>query len=130
MYEQIAANKRKTAILFVLAIVLLGGVGYALGVLTNSGPTGLVIALVVAVAMSVGSYLYGDRIVLASTRAKEVTKEEAPRLHNIVEGLAIAAGDPEAARVDRARERAERVRDRVATPSTVTSRSRRACSTR
>ena len=94
MYEQIAANKRKTALLFVLAVLLLGAVGYALGLLTNSGPTGLVIALVVAVAMSVGSYLYGDRIVLASTRAKEVTTAEAPRLHNIVEGLAIAAGVP------------------------------------
>ena len=94
MYEQIAANKRKTWILFVLAVVLLGGVGYALGVITNSGPAGLVIALVIAVAMSVGSYLYGDRIVLASTRAKEVTKEDAPRLHNIIEGLAIAAGMP------------------------------------
>lgn len=94
MYEQIAANKRKTVILFVLALLLLGGVGYALGVLTNSGPAGLVIALIVAVGLSVGSYLYGDRIVLASTRAKEVSKEEAPRLHNIVEGLAIAAGIP------------------------------------
>ena len=94
MYEQIAANKRKTALLFVLALLLLGGVGYALGLLTQSGPTGLVIALIVAVVMSVGSYLYGDRIVLASTRAREVTPEEAPRLHNIVEGLSIAAGIP------------------------------------
>src|SRR6185503_8322498 len=58
VYEQISANKRKTAILFVLAVVLLGGVGYAIGLLSNSGPAGLVIALVVAVAMSVGSYLY------------------------------------------------------------------------
>ena len=94
MYEQIAANKRKTALLFVLAILLLAGVGYALGLLANSGIAGLVIALIVAVVMSIGSYAYGDRIVLASTRAKEVTKEEAPRLHNIVEGLAIAAGVP------------------------------------
>ena len=31
---------------------------------------------------------------LASTRAKEVSKEDAPRLHNLVEGLAIAAGTP------------------------------------
>ncbi|MGH2680932.1 MAG: M48 family metalloprotease [Actinomycetota bacterium] len=94
MYEQITANKRKTVLLFVLALILLGGVGYSLGLLTQSGPTGLVIALVVAVAMSLGSYFYGDRIVLASTRAKEAAKEEAPRLHNIVEGLAIAAGIP------------------------------------
>ena len=94
MYEQIAANKRKTVILFVLAVVLLGAVGYAIGLLTDSGPVGLVIALIVAIAMSVGSYFYGDRIVLASTRAREVPKEEQPRLHNIVEGLAIAAGIP------------------------------------
>jgi heat shock protein HtpX len=94
VYEQITANKRKTAILFVLAILLVGAVGYAVGVITDSGPVGLVIALLIAVAMSLGSYFYGDRIVLASTRAQEVSKEEAPRLHNIVEGLAIAAGIP------------------------------------
>ena len=41
------------------------------------------------------------------------TAEEEPRLHNIVEGLAIAAGVPEAADLHRARERAERVRDRA-----------------
>ena len=35
MYEQIAANKRKTAILFVLAI-LVGAVGYAVGLITQS----------------------------------------------------------------------------------------------
>jgi len=94
VYEQIAANKRKTALLFVLAILLLAAVGYALGLLANSGPAGLVIALIVAIVLSISSYAYGDRIVLASTRAKEVTKEQAPRLHNIVEGLAIAAGVP------------------------------------
>jgi heat shock protein HtpX len=94
VYEQITSNKRKTAILFVLAILLVGAVGYAVGVITRSGPVGLVIALIIAVAMSLGSYFYGDRIVLASTRAQEVSKEEAPRLHNIVEGLAIAAGIP------------------------------------
>jgi heat shock protein HtpX len=32
--------------------------------------------------------------VLASTRAKEVSPEDEPRLHNVVEGLAIAAGVP------------------------------------
>jgi heat shock protein HtpX len=94
VYEQIAANKRKTVLLFVLAILLLAGVGYALGLLANSGIAGLVIALIVAVVLSISSYAYGDRVVLASTRAKEVTKEQAPRLHNIVEGLAIAAGVP------------------------------------
>jgi heat shock protein HtpX len=94
VYEQIAANKRKSVLLVLGALVLLGAVGYVLGLLYQSGPAGLVIALVIAVFMSVGSYTYGDKVVLASTRAREVTPEQEPRLHNVVEGIAIAAGLP------------------------------------
>jgi heat shock protein HtpX len=94
VYEQIASNRRRTWLLIAGAIVLLGAVGYALGLIWQSGPAGLVIALVVAIALSIGSYLYGDRVVIASTRAREVTPDEQPRLHNIVEGLSIAAGIP------------------------------------
>ncbi|MFM8944460.1 MAG: M48 family metalloprotease [Actinomycetota bacterium] len=94
MYEAIAENRRRTVVLVGAAIALLGAVGYALGYLYSTGPTGMVVALAVASLASWGSYRYGDRIVLRSTRAKEVTAEEEPRLHNIVEGLAIAAGIP------------------------------------
>jgi heat shock protein HtpX len=94
MYEQIAANRRKTLLLLGLAIVLLGAVGYAIGAIYDAGPGGLVIAVVIALILQIGAYRYGDRIVLASARAKEVTREQQPRLHNIVEGLAIAAGIP------------------------------------
>ena len=69
MYEQIAANKRRTVLLIVGAVVFLGLIGYAIGVFWGGGPTGLIIALVVAGALSIGSYFYGDKIVLASTRA-------------------------------------------------------------
>jgi heat shock protein HtpX len=94
VYEQIASNKRRTWLLIVGAFVLLAGVGWALGVLMRAPVAGLVIALVIAFVMSVGSYRFGDRVVLASARAKEVTPQEEPRLHNIVEGLSIAAGLP------------------------------------
>jgi heat shock protein HtpX len=94
MYEQIAANKRKTILLLVLALLLLGGVGYAIGSVYGAGPVGLVVAAVVALVLQLGAYRYGDRLVLASARAREVSAEEQPRLHNIVEGLAIAAGVP------------------------------------
>jgi heat shock protein HtpX len=94
VYEQISANKRKSILLILGAVILLGAVGYALGYIWQAGPVGAVIALIIAAVMSIGSYRYGDRIVLASTRAKEVTPEQEPRLHNIVEGLAIAAGIP------------------------------------
>jgi len=94
VYEQIASNKRKSVVLVLGAILLLGAVGYAIGLITQQGPAWLIFGLAIAVAMSAGSYFYGDRIVLASTRARAVTPEQEPRLHNIVEGLAIAAGIP------------------------------------
>src|SRR5437870_4314480 len=94
MYEQIAANKRKTVLLFVGAVLFASLIGLAIGYFYGSGPAGLVIALIVALALSLTSYFSGDKLVLASTRAREVTPQEQPRLHNIVEGLAIAAGVP------------------------------------
>ncbi|HEY2965510.1 MAG TPA: M48 family metalloprotease [Actinomycetota bacterium] len=94
MYEQIAANKRKTVLLIFGAIVLLGAVGYVLGLWAGSGIYGLVGAVALAMVLSLGSFFGGDRLVLASTRAREVAQQEQPRLHNIVEGLSIAAGIP------------------------------------
>ena len=94
MYEEIARNRRKTVLLIVLAVLLLAAVGYGLGFLFDAGVAGLAIALAIATFMSFASYRYGDRIVLASARAKEVTHEQQPRLHNIVEGLSLAAGIP------------------------------------
>ena len=95
MHEQIAANKRKTVLLFVLAIAFTGLVGFAIGyVFFQGGTAGIVIAAGLAVILSLFSYFSGDKLVLASTRAREVSAEEEPRLHNVVEGLAIAAGLP------------------------------------
>src|SRR5690242_17932703 len=76
-------------------IVLFVGVGWALAILLGgSGIVGLGIALVVMLFLSFSSYRWGDKLVLASARAKEVTPDEQPRLHNIVEGMAIASGMP------------------------------------
>jgi heat shock protein HtpX len=98
VYEQIAANKRKTVLLVLGALVLFGIVGYVIGWLyLTSGWVGLGIALAIAAAMSIASYRFGDRLVLASTRARAVSPEAEPRLHNIVEGISIAAGVPKPA---------------------------------
>ena len=94
MYEQISSNKRRTWLLILGAFLLLGALGYVLGMLYGTGPAGLVVALAIAALMSIGSYRYGDRIVLASAGAFEVSPQDEPRLHNIVEGLSIAAGVP------------------------------------
>ena len=74
--------------------LLAGASALILGLLYATGPYGLVGAVALAVVLSFASYFAGDRIVLASTRARQVTPQEQPRLHNIVEGLSIAAGIP------------------------------------
>jgi heat shock protein HtpX len=58
------------------------------------GTEGLIFALILAVGMTIGSYYYSDKIVLAMSKARPVTKEEFPYLYNVVEGLTIAAGLP------------------------------------
>jgi len=63
VYEQIAANKRKTVLLIFGAIVLLGAVGYALGLWAGSGLFGLVGAVALAIVLSLGSFFGGDRLV-------------------------------------------------------------------
>jgi len=97
LYEQIASNRRRTVFLVLASVLLLVGLGYLFGYLIGAGPVGAIIALVIAAALSWTSFRYGDRMVLAASRAKSVTKEEQPRLHNLVEGLAIGDGLPKPA---------------------------------
>ncbi len=94
MYEQITRNKWKSFFLILFFLCLIFALSWAFGELTGWGPQGLVIAVVIAVAMTFGSYYASDKIVLAISRARPVEKEEYPYLYNVVEGLAIAAGLP------------------------------------
>jgi heat shock protein HtpX len=100
--DEISANKRKTVLLILGTLVFVGAVGYILGLVVSSGSTeaaiaALAIALLISIGMSWTSYRYGDRIVLRTARARPVSHEEEPRLHNVVEGLALAAGLPKPA---------------------------------
>lgn len=81
--------KFRTLILLTVLTVLFLWIGEALG-----GRSGLVIAIIFAGAFNFFSYWFSDRIVLSLYRAKEVSPEEAPELHQIVEELAASAGIP------------------------------------
>jgi len=94
MYEQIARNKRRSFFLVFFFLGLIFALAWILGELTGFGSQALIIAVVIAVAMTFGSYYASDKIVLAISRAKPVKKEDYPYLYNVVEGLAIAAGLP------------------------------------
>lgn len=94
MYEQIASNKRKSFFLILFFLCLIFVLAWIFGELTDLGPHGLVIAAIIAIALTFGSYYSSDKIVLAISRAKPVKKRDYPYLYNVVEGLAIAAGLP------------------------------------
>ena len=94
MYEQITRNKVRSVLLVLAVLVLAGGIGYLFGYFFGGGLFGLVLALGIAAVMSIASYRYGDRIVLRVSRARPAGEQEYPKLHNLMEGLAIAAGIP------------------------------------
>ena len=82
-------SQLKTAMLLGLLsaiIIILGGL--------MGGRTGVIFAFGLAVIMNVGSYWYSDKIVLSMYSARELSPEEAPYLHQIVEELAARAGIP------------------------------------
>jgi heat shock protein HtpX len=94
MYEQISRNKWKSAALVVFFMAFIFLLTWFFEYVTGWGKGGLVLAVVVSMAMAAAGYYSSDKVVLAISRARPVTKEEYPYLYNVVEGLAIAAGLP------------------------------------
>jgi heat shock protein HtpX len=94
LYEQIAANKRKTAFLIFIFVLLLFLVGLAFNLLLRGGLAGLIIVAIVVITGSVISYYNSDKVALAMSRAKPADPKVYARYHNLVEGLCIASGLP------------------------------------
>lgn len=82
-------NYLKTAILLAGMTALFVGIGFILG-----GPTGMLIALAIAVGMNVFAYWNSDRMMLSMYGATEVDARSAPGLYGTVEQLADRAGLP------------------------------------
>jgi heat shock protein HtpX len=79
----------RTGVLLILLSVLLVLVGGALG-----GRGGMQIALAIAVLMNGVSYFFSDKIALKSSGAQPVTREQLPRLYQVMERLAAKANIP------------------------------------
>jgi heat shock protein HtpX len=79
---------RTGAILILLSVVLVVA-GGALG-----GRGGMQIALLIAVVMNFVSYFFSDKIALKTSGAQPVSREQLPRLYQVMEGLAAKANIP------------------------------------
>ncbi len=94
MYEQIAANKRKTFFLMAGFVVLVVGLVTAFDFVFGYGPVWIVVAFVIVMFMVWGAYWKSDSVALAVSRARPAPRQEYARYHNLVEGLCIAGGLP------------------------------------
>ena len=82
-------NTFKTAILLTGLTLLLMALGSYFG-----GQRGMLTALIFAGVMNFVSYFFSDKIALATYRAQAVTREQLPRVYQVVERLTQKAGLP------------------------------------
>jgi len=92
-YRQEEKNKMKTFFLMLLFAGLILGIGWFLSYYYQSEQI-LYIALGMSILSNVWAYWFSDKAVLKMAKAREVSYQEAPELHRIVENLAITAGLP------------------------------------
>jgi len=79
----------KTAFLLTALTLLLLFLGAAFG-----GERGMTLALVFAVLMNGTAYFFSDKIALMSSGAQPISKEQAPRLYEVMERLAAKSNLP------------------------------------
>ncbi len=82
-------NTLKTAALLTAMTLFLLFMGQVFG-----GERGMILALGLAVVMNFVSYFFSDKIALAMYRAQPVSREQLPRVYDVVERLTQKAGLP------------------------------------
>jgi len=87
------SNIRKTWFLITIFLVFITTLGWVFSKVYGN-PVIFAIAFILSVVMSLGSYWFSDKIVIATTGARPLSEKDAPEVHNIVENLAITAGLP------------------------------------
>src|SRR6201997_4154328 len=88
---------RMTATMFLLGLVFVAFVALIVGLMSHYGASSALIvfvAVVVGGGFAIGSLFYSDKIALRTAGAVEVTPEQAPELHGVVDRLCALADMP------------------------------------
>ncbi len=93
MYKEITANKRKTVLIMLSFLIIVGLLAFFISVWLGSIRV-TYFALAGALVYAAVSYWAGSKLALAVSGAKEITKQQNARLYRIVENLAITEGLP------------------------------------
>ena len=91
----IAANCRNSTILMLLMVFLFVGAGALFGeALLADYMIGLIAGFVIALILLLFAWAGGESAIMAMNGAQEISKEDCPKLFNIVEEMSLAAGVP------------------------------------
>lgn len=93
MYSAISKNKRNTVFIMTVFVIIIGLIGWAIGIINNDYSLGPIV-LVVAIVYALIQYFVASKLAMSMTGAKEIQKEHAPELWRVVENLSIASGMP------------------------------------
>jgi len=94
VYDRIGANRRNTALLLGVFIVIVGGFLVAFGILLGLPAPYTPVLIVPAILYALFSYYASTSVTLAISQAHAVTREEEPEYYRTVENLCIGAGLP------------------------------------
>lgn len=93
MYKEITANKRKTAFLVFLFVILVVGISWVFAEFMGSSYITPFVLIGVLIYALIG-YLVGSKMALAVNGAHEIEKKDNPRLWRVVENISITEGLP------------------------------------
>jgi len=94
MYSQIAANKRRTVIIMAVFVAFVGSIAWLFNQYLGGKPSMFYGVLVAAILYALITYFAGSRLALAVNGAREIQKQDNPRLWRIIENLCITDGLP------------------------------------
>jgi heat shock protein HtpX len=92
VWEQIRSNQTRSVVLTIGIGALLILLGYFLGLAFGSAIVGLIFAILIWAILSLVAYFQGDSILLSMSGAKKISRDDHPRLYNVVEEMKIASG--------------------------------------
>ena len=93
MYRAIRRNKVNSALIILLFIAIIAGLGWLASYIYDSW-TIVVWVVVLAAGYAVFQYFAAGRQAISMSGARRITEAENPRLYRIVENLAITTGTP------------------------------------
>jgi heat shock protein HtpX len=95
MWEVIAANRRRSALLITVMAVILVLIGYSAGALIggpDAGGFGVFVALGIMTVMLLVYFTSAESVLMHGTCARELKREDSPQLFNVVDEMRLASG--------------------------------------